>query len=484
MIIIAGFGCECVTFRPGTITLDYLRPLSLFGQDVIEKCRGTFNPIAGFINVLESENLDLLPVCDTPMRATATAADKIYDYFSDRILNAVEEAGKELEGVLLSLHGAMVTESRIDPETDLVNAVRNKVGPHLPIMVTLDLHANKDTAILDAATALFGFHTSPHVDMVETGERAARTLVRTLRGEINPVTVLKKPAIVVPSIYSVTERAPARIIMDRVREWVKRKEVIDVSALFGFSWADMPALGMSMAAVTDNNPELAEEITEDLCRLAEQHRDALTGSGDQSLFSVEDGVRYAEEKAAKGETPVVLLDHADRTRDTTFILKEFISRGIKKAAIPCLYDPEAAAACIKAGKGKSLTVRAGACSGWNDGGKVEVKVKVLWAGEGRYKGTGPLWKNMEINLGPTAIVDAHGIWIQFTSREMSLIDEDPFTAFGYNPRDFDIIVTKSKTHFRAVYEELASEIITIDAPGQTPVDLGKLKYRYLPDVTP
>jgi len=146
-----------------------------------------------------------------------------------------------------------------------------------------------------------------------------------------------------------------------------------------------------------------------------------------------------------------------------------------------LYDPESAKKIVEAGVGSTVELDVGATTGWRDGGKVRVKGEVLWAGEGKYIGTGPMRINQETNLGPTGILQVGGVWLQVTSRQSSLIDDDPIKQFGCRPEDFEIIVSKSKTHFRAVYEVIGEEIIIIDAPGQCPADLSVFQYRNVPE---
>jgi microcystin degradation protein MlrC len=374
----------------------------------------------------------------------------------------------------------MATESRQDPETDAVREIREEVGYELPLMVTLDLHANKDEALLREANAVFGFQSSPHVDMRNTGVRAARAMLRTLRGEIKPTVALKKPGVAVPSVFSATTIGPAKDIIDRVHAWEREPGVVDVTALFGFAWADVRPLGMSLAAVTDNDPALAQRIVNDLSGLAVNRRKELTGRGESSLYSVKDGVKLALRKAKKAQKPMVILDHADRSNDTTFVLRELLRQKAEKTAVPMIYDPESARKCVEAGGGATIELDVGATTGWNDGGKLRVKGKVLWAGEGRYRGTGPMRVNQEINLGPTGIIQVNGVWLQLISRQRSLIDDDPIKQFGYRPQDFKVIVSKSKTHFRAVYERIGEEIIIVDAPGQCPADLGVFHYRNVP----
>ena len=475
---VAGFGHETVSFWPGVTDLEAFKRAALHGADVTEKRRGTNTSMGGFIEVCEAEGIELYPVCDAHGGATATVADRVYDFYVGEMRREFAKVADELDGILLALHGAMATESRQDPETDAVREVRSVVGYEMPIMVTFDLHGNKDSAILKEATAVFGYQSSPHVDAGETGRRAARAMLATLRGEIKPTTTMAKPGIVVPSVFSATTVSPAKDIIARLREWEKRPDVVDVSVFFGFAWSDVRQVGMATVAVTDSDPELAQEIVDDLARLAWDNREGLTRG--ESLYSVEDGVALAIEKAERASKPIVILDHADRTGDTTFVLQELLAQGAQNAALPLLRDPEAAGVCIETGVDGTVELKVGGSTGWRDGGPVKVEGKVLWAGEGKYIGTGPMRKNRQIDHGPTAIIEVDGVWLQLTTYKASLIDEDPFIQFGFDPRDFDIIVSKSKTHFRAVYEELGEEIIIVDAPGQCPADIGVFEYKNVP----
>ena len=478
---VAGFAHETITFWPGLTTLEDFERNAAHGGRVIEKARNTNSCIGGFIEVCEREGTELLPVCAAMGGATETVADEVYDYYVGEMKRGFDEMREEIDGVLLSLHGAMATESRQDPETDAVREVREVVGYDMPLMVTFDLHANKDQAILEEATAVFGYQSSPHVDMKNTGMRAARCMIRTLDGEIRPTVALRKPGIVVPSVFSATTVSPAKDIIDRVHQWEARPGVLDVSALFGFAWSDVKPLGMGMVAVTDDDAELAQEIVEDLCELAWSKRKELTGRSEAALHGVEEGVSLAIEKARKAEKPIVILDHADRSNDTTFVLRELLRQGAQGTAFPMLYDPDSAEKIVDAGVGSTVELDVGATTGWRDGGKIRVKGEVLWAGEGKYIGTGPMRINQEVNLGPTGILRVGGVWLQVTSRQSSLIDDDPIKQFGYRPQDFEIIVSKSKTHFRVVYEVVGEEIIIIDAPGQCPADLSVFQYKNVPE---
>jgi microcystin degradation protein MlrC len=292
---------------------------------------------------------------------------------------------------------------------------------------------------------------------------------------------INKPGIVVPSVFSATTVSPGKDIIDRLLEWEAKEGVVDVTALMGFSWSDVHQLGMSMIAVTDDDPGLAQEIVDDLAELAWEKREYLTGKAKSSLYNVEEGVALALEKAKTAEKPIIILDCADRTNDTTYVLAELMARGARNVAHPVFFSPGGAAAAVEAGVGSIVKLEVGGHTGWRDGGPIEIEGKVLYAGEGKYVATGPMRVNMEIDHGPTAILDVDGIWLQLVTHKTSLIDEDPIIQFGYKTQDFDIIVTKSKTHFRAVYEEVGEEIIIVDAPGQCPADPSVFAYKNIPD---
>jgi len=477
---VAGFSHETVSFWPGVTSLDDFEMSSAYGADIIEKGRDTNSCIGGFIEICEKEEAEMVPIVVGSGGATATVADEVYNHYVPLIVEGFRKEKDHLDGILLSLHGAMATESRTDPETDAVRAVRKAVGYDIPIMVTLDLHGNKDEALLKEATAVFGFHSSPHIDQAETGRRAANCMFKTLREEVKPVSAIKKPGIVVPSVFSATTISPAKDLITKLREWMTKPGVIDVTVLFGFAWADVHNLGMSIIAVTDKDPALAKEIVNDLSELAWEHRGMLTGMGNKSLYSLEKGVKTAIERARTASKPIVILDHADRTNDTTYIIRELLKQRAENAAVPMIYDPPSAQKCVEAGRGAKLELEIGASTGWRDGGKFRVRAEVLWAGHAKYTGTGPMTINREVDLGPSAIIQVGGLWIQLVSRQHSLIDADPMERFGYDPLSFEIIVSKSKTHFRAVYEELGEEIIIVDAPGQCPADLSHFEYKHAP----
>jgi microcystin degradation protein MlrC len=430
--------------------------------------------MGGIINTCEAKGINLKPIMIASGGCSGIVFDETYNEIINEILEGIEDVKDSVDAILLSLHGAMVTESLQSAEYDVLKKIRKIVGKKMPIMVALDLHGNLNEEFVNLTNGVFGYHSSPHVDCHLTGERTANAMINFLSDKTNPIVAFKKANLVIPSVFSATTLHPAKTIIERVHYWMDNEKVIDVSFFFGFAWSDVKQLGASVVAVTDNDDKLASEITIDLVNLSHSlHHELTTGN---NIYSVADGVALAIKKANNAKKPIILLDHSDRLNETTFVLRELLKQIATKVAHPLLWDPEAVRKCNEVGKGKKITLEVGSKSSMDGGGPVEVTGEILFVGEKQYIGTGPMRIGSKIDHGLVAILDLDGIWLQITEKSSSLIDADPIIQFGYNLNDFDIIVTKSKTHFRAVYEEAGEEIIIVDAPAYSPVDLSVFEY--------
>jgi microcystin degradation protein MlrC len=477
-IAIAGLSLESVSFLPIETTIEDFRRTETSGAALVEKYRGTNTVNGGFIAICEQEGIEIVPILHAEGGAAGPAADDALVHYVDRICAGLAAAGP-LDGVLLALHGAMATPTRLDPDREIVERVRAVIGRKLPLVVALDYHGNIDDSLLRLTDAVFGYHYSPHVDMGETGERAARCIVRTIRGEIRPVMAIAKPGVMVPSIFSATALAPLSDMVKESIDMAKRSAgFLDVSIFAGFSYADVPNCGFSVLAVADRDAAVAEAAAQKLSAWIYRERHALLHG--ELVLDLQTGVATAIEHAAKARKPIVILEHADRMNDSTHVLRELVRRGIKKVAVPYLWDAKAAAEAVAAGAGATIRLAVGGRSSDRAGGPVTIEGKIRFAGEKEYRTTGPMGHGSLVQLGPTAVIDAGGIVVIITSNQKTAIDEDPFIQFGMKAQDFDIIVLRSKTHFRAVYESLAEEILIVDTEDWGPADLTSLPYRHVP----
>lgn len=477
-VAVAGLVLESVSFLPLLTEIEDFRRSECVGDEIIGRYRGTNTTMGGFIKGLSDAGMEIVPILIAGGWAAGSASDEAFVHYVDRICAGLVGAGR-LDGVLLHPHGAMVTPTRLDPDREMVERVRAVIGGDTPLVVALDYHGNIDETWLKVATAIFGYHYSPHIDMAETGERAARCLVMTLKGEMKPVMAIAKPGVMVPSIFSATGMAPlSDIVAESITMPSKVEKLIDVSVFAGFSYADVPNCGFAVVAVANGDVETAEKAAEHFCKRIWCERRALMH--DDLVLRLRDGLDRASARAKEASKPIVVLEHADRENDSTYVLREVVRRKLKKVAVPYLCDPQAAMSAATAGVGAEITLEVGGRSSDRAGGPVTLKGKVLFAGDKTYRGTGAVRKDNQISLGSSAVIDANGVVVILTSSKNTAVDLDPFIQFGLRFEDFDIIVLRSKTHFRAAYEPLADEIIIVDTPDWGPADLSTLPYRHVP----
>ncbi|MFQ6053319.1 MAG: M81 family metallopeptidase [Candidatus Bathyarchaeia archaeon] len=475
----ASFSHETCTFCPRPTTVeDFERGGVHHGREVIERAREVKGYLRGFITVAEEAGAEVVGILDASRAWGGSSGswltEECFNKYADGIAEGLRRAGR-LDGVFLALHGAMAAESCLKPEAEIVRRARRAVGD-IPIMVTLDLHANEDHELTDAADAVFVIKTYPHVDKEEAGMTAARWMIGTIRGELRPTLAIRKPGVISPSVFQGTSFHPAREIMDRCRMWEAREEDVYVSVAFGFAYADVPDGGASVIAVTNDDRDLAEEIAQDVSDLIWELREPLAN---RRIPKVEEGVARALEFVEEGRTPVVLADHSDRLGDSTHILRELLRRGARNFGVSTIADPGAVERLMRDNKvGDRVTIAVGSYTGDEYAGEpVELTGTIEFLGLGDYRLTGPKDTGRLSRLGPTAALDlGDNNHVVISSTLHQVQDSEGFRHFGIDFESLDIIVVKSRVHFRAFYEDVAAEIIEVDAPGLGPADLRQHRY--------
>ncbi|WP_321906074.1 M81 family metallopeptidase [Paraburkholderia tropica] len=481
-IALAGFVQESVTFVNVASTIEAFQATESSGAAMLDRHRGANTPTAGFIDVCEAAGCELVPLLYAGAAAAGPTTDEAYEHYVQRIVDGLAAAGP-LDGVLLDLHGAMATPTRLDADAETLERVRAVVGQDMPLMLALDYHANIDQRTVDLVHALFGYHYSPHTDMAETGKRAARCMLKMLREEIRPAMVIRKPGVMVPSIFSATGLDPLKSIVDRSVAIANDDASMyrDVSVFAGFSYADVPNCGFSVVAVTNDDPAAAEELAGQFSDEIYTLRRELNHP--ELVYSIESGIAEAERIKQTESKPVVLLEHADRMGDSTYLLRAALERKLKGTAVPFLADAQAARAAAKAGVGNVVTVSVGGHSSERAGGPVTLTGTVVFAEEKQYFATGPYFTGRLIDLGLTVVIDTGEVVVSITSNQSTAVDDDCFKQLGLNIDDYSYIVLRSKTHFRAAYDTLASAILIVDTPDWGPADLTLLDYCHVPKDT-
>jgi microcystin degradation protein MlrC len=478
-LALAGFALESVTFLPETTGIADFERSAKRGQQIVEHARGTNSVLGGYVTVAERSGIELVGLVSVNAGAAAAASEEALEKYTAEIVGGLLAHQASLDGLLLHLHGALATPNERQADLHVLRAIRQTMGEDFPVAVGMDLHGNLAEQTIKLADVVTGYYFSPHTDMARTGERAAELLVRKLRGEIRPTMALKKPGIMLPSIYTATTLEPlAELIRCARTAESADADVLDVSVFCGFAYADVPDCGMSVVVVTDNDHVKAGVVADNLSKLAWDWRERLFKR--ELIHSVSSGLDEAERIVESGASPVCILEHADRLNDSTYVLREMISRDTHRAYLPFMFDPDSALACIASGAGQSVTLSLAGKSSPQAGGPIEVQAQILWADYKTFTISGPLYTGVEIDVGASALIRIGGIMVSLISVQWSAIDLDCFSKFDLAPEQFDYVVLRSKTHFRHVYEPLCSAIVIIDTPDWGPAELSTLPYQYAP----
>jgi microcystin degradation protein MlrC len=379
-----------------------------------------------------------------------------YEHFAGRMLAGLAAAGP-FDGVYLSLHGAMGVRGVPRPEADLARRVRDVVGRDPFIAGTFDPHGNEDGEFLRHADFAFCAKYYPHYDSYLQGERAARQLVRAIRGEYRPTSVTLKVPILTATVRQWTGASPWLDLVQRALIWEGRRPDVFVNVFFGFPWADVPDVGMTVQVAANDDPDLARAVAEDMAGTAWLMREGLVGAAE--VHTVARGVELAAAAVADGAKPVVLADHSDRSGAATWVLREVLARGLARTLIATVADPEAVAQELEPGAPFELAV--GGRQDESAGEPVRVQGTVL--GRGTISGArGPLERAGEGSW--LAVGFGEGSVLVLSDRCMQLVDPSQLRVMELDPADFDVIALKSRVHFRRGFADtgFAKTILVVE----------------------
>jgi microcystin degradation protein MlrC len=444
-----------------------------YGGEVLEVYRGTATCVGGMIDGADARGLTLLPSLAAAASPAGRVSRAFFEDATARICADLRAAGR-LDGVLLDLHGAMVAEHVDDGEGTLLRAVREVVGPEVPIGVTLDFHANVTAEMVRHATLLHGYKTYPHVDMAERGREAAGRLADVIAGKIRPLVAFRQPRLLPPIAGQLTARGPMRRLYDLADAMEREPRVLSVSVFAGFPLADIHDAGLSIYVATDGDAPLAAKLADELAAVAWEHRREFVHRATPVREAVAEALRL-------DVRPVVLADIADNTGggaagDGTEILRELLRVEAPSATVACLWDPQAAAACTRAGLGATLTLDVGGKVDDRHGAPVTMHGRVAALSDGTFTHTGPMLRGLPGRLGPTAVLQSGGVKVILISHRWQTLDPEMIRLVGIDPRAERILVVKSTIHYRAAFEPLAARIIEVDAPGLSSSSLERFTF--------
>jgi microcystin degradation protein MlrC len=483
-IVTGGIAQETNTFQWEPTTLaDFARPGFggiARGQAILDLA-GTGTVYGGAVAEAKALGVELIPTTYGGVMPGGRVSREAFDTLRDEILTGIR-AALPVDGVLLVLHGAMALADHDDGEGLLVAAVRDLVGPDVPIVSPLDLHTNLSEAMMTGVDAFVGYKEYPHIDMPETGARALQILVATVRGEVRPAMAHVSLPLIAPNQAMVTTwQSPLKIAIDRAREIEREPGVLAATVLGGFPFADVPFTGVATIVVTDGDPALARRYADELASICWERR------ADFTIRPTPVAAAIAEAMAAPPGSVYVLADIADSgasgtAGDGTVVLQGLLDAGARSAAVAQIMDREAVAACIAAGVGSELTLRVGGRHDGLHGPPITVTGTVRLIHEGSFPLAGPMGAGTVASRGRTVVLEIGGpggIELQLTELRGHPHDLNYFRSFGIEPTARRILVLKSAAHFRAAFEPIATRVIEVDAPGISSPNLSSVAYRRL-----
>jgi microcystin degradation protein MlrC len=401
------------------------------------------------------------PISANP-NPSGVVTDDAFERITGMILHAVDMKGP-IDGVLLHLHGAMVSQSYEDAEGEFLARLRQRLGTEVPVVVTLDLHANVTQRMADNSSALIAYRTYPHIDQYERAWQGVELLERAMQGEIRPKTVIARRPMMYGLDHGRTQRGPMAELIARGEAIERNGEALVVSICAGFSRANIRDVGPSVTVTVDGNIARGQAIADEFMDYAWAARDYTT----VKLLPVAEVVALARQ-GKPGDRPLVIADYTDNPGgggygDATAFLKGLVEAGVDSVAFHAICDPEAVQEGMRAGVGARTTLTLG---GKTDpamgGGPLLLTGEVVCLTNGRFIAYGPMGGGVERNYGPSMVFRVGGIDIILITNNGQAVDLAQFTSLGVDPTRYRTVAVKSMQHFRAAFEPIAREVVLVD----------------------
>ncbi|MDF3836236.1 M81 family metallopeptidase [Cupriavidus basilensis] len=480
-ILVAGFQHETNTFAPSKADYEnFVRgesfPAMARGQAMLA-LREVNIPAGGFIDAALAQAHTIEPVIWAGASPSAHVTQAAYERIAGEIVEAAGAA--RYDAIYLDLHGAMVAEHADDGEGELLSRLRRQVGSQVPIVASLDLHANVTERMLASADALVAFRTYPHIDMAATGALAAALLRERIGAQAGWHRSVRRLPFLIPINGMCTLLEPAGRIYAMLAELERREGVSSLSFAPGFPAADFPECGPVLWGYgTDANAVERAVETLYLAVMAAEAEWSVT------FHAPEAAVRIAQQLARHATRPVVIADTQDNPgaggdANTTGMLRALVDAGVQDAAIGLFYDPAAVAEAVRAGAGSRIRLSLGGQSGVPGDSPFIGDFLVESLSDGKTRFDGPMMHGMPVDLGAVACLRIGGIRVVVCAMKVQMLDRNLFRVGGVEPEAMKILVVKSSVHFRADFEPIAEQVLVAKAPGPMLADSADLPWSRL-----
>lgn len=485
-VLLAGLFHETHTFLSGVTGLAEFQRRE---GDELLTAEGDGSPLAAMLEVGRESNWEIVPVIDLRATPGPTVADEVVDRFWNAFEAAAKREAGRIDGVALVLHGAMVSESCLDVEGEILARIRKLLGPDVPVCGVLDLHGNITQQLADNSHGFIAYRQNPHADAHAAARDGALLLDRCLRTGIRPVTVWERPPVMWPPTGTGTAFEPMRTLETMAREIERTNpDILAVNVFGGFSFADTPDTGVSFTAVTVGDPETARRILRGKSKWAVMHRDQGNVL-ERPLKTVLDEIASGKlPTGVRSRGPIVLAEPSDNIGggapgDGTALLKALVARDIQNAAV-AVNDPDAVAALRGLQPGEKRTVDLGGRGSPLSGGPLRIELEFVSASDGRFGLEDPhshlaSMCGSQFDMGPCVVAKHGGIRVLITSRKTPPFDLGQWRSQGIVPEELDLIAVKAAVAHRKVYDPIARCHFSVETPGPCSSNLKTFPFRHV-----
>lgn len=480
-VAVGGFQHETNTFSPVRARFADFEAADAWpgltrGAAIFDAVTGINLPVAGFVAEARGLRHELVPLAWCQAQPSGMVTRDAFERVSAMLIEGLRDAGA-LDAVYLDLHGAMVAEHVDDADGELLRRVRTLVGPTFPIVASLDFHANVSPRMAQEASALVSYRTYPHIDMAETGARAARC-THDLIGRPRPAYALAQIDFLLPLTSQSTLVEPMLSLMAEAQA-LERPPLAIVGLTAGFPAADVAECGPA-AYACGHDPAATQSAA-----LAIAHRvRAREGEFALDIHTVEQVIAVARAMMPARGRPLILVDTQDNpgaggNADTMSLIRALLEARVERVLAGIICDPEAAARAHEAGTGAIVALPLGSRSGTPNDAPLQGEYRVEALGDGRFTGTGPFYLGSRFELGPMALLRRDEVRIAVASRKQQAADQAMFRHLGAEPAEYRVLLLKSSVHFRADFGAIASRIMVLAGPGPNVPDPAHLPFRKL-----
>lgn len=449
------------------------------GDEAIEQRASVNTELAGFADAARDYGWQLDHVHSAAAGPSGKVTREAFDWLCDPLVNAL--SGGDYDGIILGLHGAMVTDFCDDGEGEILRRLRAVCGRELPIAITLDLHANVSELMGELANIVVSYKTYPHVDMRVAGRHAGDLLQATLQGEIKPQILRVSCPMLEEVNGGRTDVGPMVALLEAARQWELRDDVHAVSINGGFPSADIEAVGPTVLVTAQGDMAVHRQFAESLADDIWQHR----GEVMNDYLDVDAAAAIARQhETAAG--PLVIADYADNPGagaygDSTNLLRALLEAGVSDACFGPMVDPDSVQQLWRHEIGDRLDISLGGkIDPGMGGGPLALEVELMYKSDGHYTGGGAMIGGLQRSFGPTAVIRVDGIEVLIVSIAEQMLDLRQFETFAIEPRAKSVIALKSMQHFRADFEPIAARVIVCDSGALCTPRYRLLEYRKVP----